>query len=452
MIPSSILIQKSIPEIPFDLKKVTQMSAARSLAYTHSPLLYRFISDGLKRVFDLMNTPQFTFVVNDKLFPLSIVEAVLLSPAVHENVENDLSFTKFTVNNSNVTSEDFVLLLEIVHFGQIKISRSRFESLIELSRELKNDRLELLFLSISNCSSDPIEIDCGRGFDVNVEMMASQLFSYSKETLSSFGFDLLNEMLANEFLCVWSEDELLKTVVSLGDHFRSLLKHIRVDFLSQSGLHDFLQIISFHEICESQWNTIVSRLENFRDDSIETRRFVKFPNSNILRKVGTTFPSILKDLKVTTFKLLSRGSRDGFQMKEFHQRCDGRNRTLVLIETKKGNIFGGYTPLAWSSTGGSKKDESMGTFLFTLKNPHGLGPIRFGLKADGSNAIYCESNRLLFGDGHAIAVYDNCDNNTNSYTGTSTSFENNTKFGFAVLFDGAQKFAVEDIEVLEAQN
>jgi hypothetical protein len=425
------------------------MSDERSPTHAHIPLLYRFLYDGIGRVSDLMNTSQFTFVVNDKVFPTSIIEAVLLSPAVHENVMNDLSNTELIIKNSNVTSEDFLHVLEFLHFGRITICQSRLESLIEISRELKNDRLELLFLSLSKFSSNMIELDCGRGFDINVEMIARKFFLYSKETLSSFGFDLLNEILSNEFLCLSSEDALLETIVAFGDRFRSLLKHIRVDFLSESGLHDFLKIISFHEICETQWMTIISRLESHRDDSLQHRRFVKLFNSKILCEFGT-FPLIFDNLKSTKFEILYRDSRDGFKMSDFHQRCDGRSRTLVLIKTKKGNIFGGDTPLEWNSTSGYTKDESMGTFLFTLKNPHGLDPIRFGLKAGGSNAIDCYSNRLAFGGNHDIAVFDNCSTNTNNYANIGTSFENNTKIDSQVLFDGALYFTVEEIEVLVA--
>jgi hypothetical protein len=426
------------------------MSKESSFTHSQIPLLYRFLYDGIRRLSDLMNTSQFTFIVNDTIIVSSIIEAVLLSPAVYENLVNDESNTKFNVKASNITSEDFFILLEIVRLNRITILRSKLESLIEISRQLKNDRLEILFLSISNCSSTSIEVDFGEYFDVNIEMIASQFFSYSNETLLNFGLNVLNKILSNENVCVESEDSLLKTIVGFGDHFRSLLNHIRVDFLSESGLREFLKIISFHEICETQWMTIISRLEGYRDNSLQLRRFVKLLDSNILSEI-CGFPTILNDLKNIAFELLYRGSRDGFKMNEFHQRCDGRNRMLVLIKTTKENIFGGYTPLVWDSTTKDyKKDESMGTFLFTLKNPHGLDPIRFRLKGDGSTAIYCNSDRLAFGGGHDICLSDDCDTKTNSYTNFNVSFENSTKIDSNVLFDGAYNFTVEEIEVLAA--
>jgi hypothetical protein len=206
---------------------------------------------------------------------------------------------------------------------------------------------------------------------------------------------------------------------------------------------------SFHEICESQWNTIVFLLEGSRNDSLQHRRFVSFANSNILSEFGP-FPSILNDLKNTTFELLYRGSRDGCELKEFHRRCDGRCRTIVLIRTTKGNIFRGYTPLMWESTGGWKKDESLGTFLFTLKNPHGLDPIRFRFKSGQSTAIDCESSSLCFGLGADFRVRDNCNKNNDSYTNFGNSFENSTKIDSRIVLDGEHYFTVEELEVLAA--
>lgn len=34
---------------------------------------------------------------------------------------------------------------------------------------------------------------------------------------------------------------------------------------------------------------------------------------------------------------------------KFHESCDNKSHTLVLIKTKSSRIFGGYTPLSWNS-------------------------------------------------------------------------------------------------------
>ncbi|EXX65415.1 uncharacterized protein OCT59_025345 [Rhizophagus irregularis] len=46
------------------------------------------------------------------------------------------------------------------------------------------------------------------------------------------------------------------------------------------------------------------------------------------------------------FKLLLRGSRDGFTPEKFHELCDGKANTVTFINLE-GNeeILGGYNPL-----------------------------------------------------------------------------------------------------------
>ena len=46
----------------------------------------------------------------------------------------------------------------------------------------------------------------------------------------------------------------------------------------------------------------------------------------------------LCDLKSDSkWKLLYRASRDGFSAKDFHKKCDKKNRTLSIIKTVQGN-------------------------------------------------------------------------------------------------------------------
>ena len=38
--------------------------------------------------------------------------------------------------------------------------------------------------------------------------------------------------------------------------------------------------------------------------------------------------------KVNQFKLIYRGSKDGFKSKDFHRLCDGKGKTLGLVKTQ----------------------------------------------------------------------------------------------------------------------
>ncbi|PKY39283.1 hypothetical protein RhiirA4_414896 [Rhizophagus irregularis] len=52
------------------------------------------------------------------------------------------------------------------------------------------------------------------------------------------------------------------------------------------------------------------------------------------------------------FKLILRGSRDGFDIDSFHQICDNKERTVIAIKVSgTGEVVGGYNPLQWKATG-----------------------------------------------------------------------------------------------------
>ena len=49
------------------------------------------------------------------------------------------------------------------------------------------------------------------------------------------------------------------------------------------------------------------------------------------------------------FKLLYKGSRDGFFSQVFHSKCDNQGATLTIIRSEHGKVFGGYASRPWSS-------------------------------------------------------------------------------------------------------
>jgi hypothetical protein len=52
-----------------------------------------------------------------------------------------------------------------------------------------------------------------------------------------------------------------------------------------------------------------------------------------------------------TSELLYRGSEDGFTSQMFHQKCDDQGSTLVIVKSKEGFVFGGFTSVSWIPNG-----------------------------------------------------------------------------------------------------
>ena len=115
---------------------------------------------------------------------------------------------------------------------------------------------------------------------------------------------------------------------------------------------------------------------------------------------------ILYPGKNVIYNLLYRKSRDGGKESIFHQKCDKIRGTLIIIKTKEGIKFGGYTNESWEGNNVYKTDNT--AFLFSLNNNK-----IYDIKKD-QNAIFCDPN---FGPTFCgainvtLAIIENCDSN-----------------------------------------
>jgi hypothetical protein len=145
--------------------------------------------------------------------------------------------------------------------------------------------------------------------------------------------------------------------------------------------------------------------------------------------------------------LLYRGSRDGFQASDVHSKCDNESNSVTLIETTKGFIFGGFTPIPWDSSGTNKSDPSHTSFIFTLKNAHNISPRTFTL-SNSSKAIYCGCDYgPIFGNGFNIGLRNDFTVKTNNYTDVGGAYVNDTGQNGQEVLTGEHYFAVKEIEV-----
>jgi hypothetical protein len=169
-------------------------------------------------------------------------------------------------------------------------------------------------------------------------------------------------------------------------------------------------------------------------------------------------PPLFEEFQMKTWVLLWRASRDGFTAREFHRRCDGHKNTLMLSEDTDGNVFGGFTPVEWESRTRNfyKGDDSLRSFLFTLRNPHGVPPRKFALKERMKKyAIWCYSGLCAaFGNcssGCQLIAYDNSNERSNyaliGRRWRDTTYENDTRY--EDFFTNEVWFGVKEIEVFE---
>ena len=143
--------------------------------------------------------------------------------------------------------------------------------------------------------------------------------------------------------------------------------------------------------------------------------------------------------------ILYQTSRDGLAVSTFHSRANGKGPTVVIVETKSGNMFGGYSYSSWASSGAYKVSSK--AFLFRLRPTLK----RFDQKSGRENyAIYNgAAYGPTFGGGHDIYINDcryvaTCYVNGHTYTVPSyTSYE---------LNDGERYFRMQNYVVVKAKS
>ncbi|PKY35897.1 hypothetical protein RhiirB3_533357 [Rhizophagus irregularis] len=142
------------------------------------------------------------------------------------------------------------------------------------------------------------------------------------------------------------------------------------------------------------------------------------------------------------FKLLLRGSRDGFTPDRFHSLCDNKPKTVTFIKVKgTDEILGGYNPIIWETN--KSWGETKDSFIFSFKYENGLfkdgilsnvKEINYALNYGSYRGPSFGSDLVLYGS-NSTRDYDNIYCNQNYYE--------------KKIRDTEDKFLIDDYEVFQ---
>jgi len=145
--------------------------------------------------------------------------------------------------------------------------------------------------------------------------------------------------------------------------------------------------------------------------------------------------------------LIYRASQDGFEACSFHEKCNYKPNTLVIIKSANGNIFGGYTEQSWNYINNCNVDPN--AFIFSLINKDNK-PIKMKC-IKPSQAIYCSTDYGPNFGLNDIEISNESNIGTNSVSNLGDSYkhpdyeyESNEAQSFLA---GSCKLQVSEIEV-----
>ena len=175
-----------------------------------------------------------------------------------------------------------------------------------------------------------------------------------------------------------------------------------------------------------------------KEEEYEEEQEVKGDIIHDMKELEMLTKKINKDNKKIIINLLYKASADSDKASVFHEKCDQAKNTIVLVETKDGMRFGGYTTCSWSGNCVDKNDPNAFIFSFDKMKTYDNIP--------GDEAIGCYPKFGPIFLGCQIKIFDN------AFTKGGTTFEKELNYNTQEDYEltgGKRAFEVKDIEVYE---
>jgi len=145
-------------------------------------------------------------------------------------------------------------------------------------------------------------------------------------------------------------------------------------------------------------------------------------------------------------KLLFRGSRDGFDAKKFHEKCDNKGPTLVIYKSHLNKVFGGYSSIPWNGVlNNFSQDTTNSCFLFSVTNK-----TKHILKKNEYEIYNDLSYGATFGGGHDICILDK--NTISNYSNFGGYYVADGIAHPTTYLAGVYNFTLLDYEVFQITN
>uniref|UniRef100_U9U8R5 Kelch-like protein 17 n=1 Tax=Rhizophagus irregularis (strain DAOM 181602 / DAOM 197198 / MUCL 43194) TaxID=747089 RepID=U9U8R5_RHIID len=372
----------------------------------------------------------------------------ILSTSVSRN-NNDGSLTHIKL--PNISPEIFQMILRYIYGGRLSLEEYDTSDIIKIlvaSSELSLQELithlqSFLIENKKNWMEQNFNLIYKTSFEndsfLKLQDFCTELISKEPEKIfNSINFISLSEKC---LISLIQHDNIQKNVIQVWEH---VLKwgiaqnpglpsdpssYSKDDFITlKNTLQQFIPFINFFNLTSKEYLDKVYPYKKVIPKDLRENLFKYFmdqqsnnPEPNIIneetssKNIDSKIITIkhaqlisrwIDRLEITDrmensydFKLILRGSRDGFSPSKFHEICDNQYHTITIIKVEDSNeILGGYNPIMWTSNiiWGVTKDS----FIFSFKNKENIGNYVLSRVKNENYAIENDSSLgPTFGDG-----------------------------------------------------
>ena len=258
----------------------------------------------------------------------------------------------------------------------------------EINFEIKSDSGKIFYIHFLNEGESLLISAYYTSNNSKVEFESRFEISYIKNVKLFVLYDTMGECLEEIFAGINTgksylveENNYINIYIPLNNikfneiMFKVNLKE-KIDIVDNEKINELKKVIKEQNKVITSLKEKVDQLEIFVTDLLIFKREM---SGKITFKLNSTIADsysyilLLKNWinninndssKTIKTKLIYKLSKDGDSIDTFHNLCDNMSPTLILVETKEGRKFGGYTTCVWCKNKGGKKDGK--TFLFSF--------------------------------------------------------------------------------------
>ena len=162
--------------------------------------------------------------------------------------------------------------------------------------------------------------------------------------------------------------------------------------------------------------------------------------SNIIKNIKeeSIIGNKLSISKIIKYRLLYRATRDGDSAKLFHLKCDNFHNLAVIIETREGKRFGGYTSSKFKGANPMKIDNNAFLFSLDLKKVYNITPDQYAIDCNPKSGPSFSGGSLFIPDNFFEKFGKTC------AAGGPYKFEKDYE-----LNNGKKNFIVKELEIFQ---
>ncbi|KAJ6254378.1 hypothetical protein M0813_01214 [Anaeramoeba flamelloides] len=331
---------------------------------------------------------------------LNFLKLKKLMPILNENENNQLICnSKF--NKINSISND---LMENLKNWKLNITFDPNKTLINLPDEIQLENKLKFTILIKN------------QFD---EIVNAQEFNPKAEIINSNSNEMITEITKFK---EGSNQELI------GEYL-----------FQEEGEYHIIMSINDQKIPKSPFNLEVIDQSIFLEKESEILQGENNPKFNQILEKWIEEAGCFSNLKK---RFNSR--TDGWKISTFHEKCDNKGKSIVLIKLKNNSLFGGFAAIDWDSYGRYKQSNRNKSFLFSLisLDPDFEEPLKMPIYRKRSKEILCLRNYgTIFGRDLILGNGDDDDHeNMNEGNYSALGFAYKPPLGYEAGSSQAQNF------------